>query len=134
MVDGILKQEICRALIGLHALTGCDTVSAFAAKGKWRPLQMIAKNQTFVETVKDIRKEFSLTDETFKGKEDLCAISTGRSVQVSIRYDTNFIAQRVAKLSQKHSRHASHHCDSMSIVRTRYIPGSYLEESHRGVS
>ena len=70
MVDGILKQEICKALIGLHALTGCDTVSAFAAKGKWRPLQMIAKNQTFVATVKDIGKECSLTDETFKGTEE----------------------------------------------------------------
>ena len=51
VVDGIPKQEVCKALFGLHALTGCDTVSAFAAKGKWRPLQMIAKNQTFVETM-----------------------------------------------------------------------------------
>ena len=41
-------------------------------------------------------------------QRSLCAISTGRSVQVSLRYDTNFIAQRGAKLSQKHSRHASH--------------------------
>ena len=46
------------------------------------------------------------------------AISTGRSVQVSIRYDTSFTVQRVAKLSQKHYRHASHHCDFMCLVRT----------------
>ena len=26
VVDGILKQEVYKALIGLHALTGCDTV------------------------------------------------------------------------------------------------------------
>ena len=71
VVDGILKQELCKALIGLHALTGCDTVSALAAKGKWRPLQMIAKNQTFDETMKDIGKEWSLSDETFKGTEEL---------------------------------------------------------------
>ena len=64
-------------------------------------------------------------------QRSLCAISTGRSVQVSFRYDTNFIAQRVAQLGQKHSRHASHHCDSMCLVRTRYIPGSYLEERER---
>ena len=108
MVVGILKQEVCKALMGLHALTGCDTVPAFIAKGKWRPLQMIAKNQTFVETMKDIGKEWSLSDETFKGTEEF----------VCNRYDTNFIAQRVAKLSQKHSRYASHHCDSMCLVRT----------------
>ena len=44
VIDGILKQEVCKALIGLHALTRCDTVSAFAAKGKWRPLQMICQD------------------------------------------------------------------------------------------
>ena len=43
VIDGILKQEVCKAFIGLHAPTGCDTVSAFAAKGKWRPLQMICQ-------------------------------------------------------------------------------------------
>ena len=30
VVDGILKQEVCKALIGLHALTDYDTVSAFS--------------------------------------------------------------------------------------------------------
>ena len=94
----------------LHVLIGCDTVSAFAAKGKWRPLQMIAKNQTFLETMKDIGKEWSLSNET--GVQG----NRGRSVQVSIRFDMNFIAQSVAKLSQKHSRHGSHHCDSMSCA------------------
>ena len=45
-------------------------MSAFAAKGKWRPLQMIAKNQIFVETMKDIGKERSLSNKTFKGTEE----------------------------------------------------------------
>ena len=69
---------------------------------------MIAKNQNFLETLKDIGKERSLSNET--GVQG----DRGRSVQVSIRYDMSFIVQRVAKLSQKHSRHGSHHCDSMS--------------------
>ena len=89
MVDGIMKQEVCKALIGLHALTGCDTVSAFAAKGKWRPLQMIAKNQTFVETMKDIGKEWSLGDETFKGTEEfVCNLYGKKCTSVhSLRYE-----------------------------------------------
>ena len=118
VVDGILKQELCKALIGLHALTGCDTVSALTAKGKWCPLQMIAKNQTFDETMKNIGKEWSLSDETFKGTEELVCNLYGKKCTSVNSLCTNFIAQRVAKLSQKLSRHASHHCDSMCLVRT----------------
>ena len=44
--DGIVKRDVCEALIGLHALTGCDTVSAFASEDKWRPVQILMKNQT----------------------------------------------------------------------------------------
>ena len=29
--------DVCRALVGVHAYTGCDTVGAFAGKGKQRP-------------------------------------------------------------------------------------------------
>ncbi len=31
--------DVCRSLIGMHACTGCDTVSAFAGKGKARALK-----------------------------------------------------------------------------------------------
>ena len=44
LADGITKQEACEALMGLHALTGCDTVSAFSSKGKLKPMQMLVKN------------------------------------------------------------------------------------------
>ena len=89
VVDGILKQEVCKALIGLHALTGCDTVSAFAAKSKWCPLQMIAKKQTFEETMKDIGKEWSLSDEKFKGAEEfVCNLYGKKCTSVdSLRYE-----------------------------------------------
>ena len=29
-----LNQEVCDALLGLHAFTGCDSASAFLGKGK----------------------------------------------------------------------------------------------------
>ena len=34
-----LGIDICRSLLGLHALTGCDTVSAFSGKGKKKGLR-----------------------------------------------------------------------------------------------
>lgn len=35
-----LSQNICKALVGLHAFTGCDSVSTFARKGKVKPLKI----------------------------------------------------------------------------------------------
>ena len=37
-VAQILGADKCKALLGLHAFTGRDTVSAFASKGKLRAL------------------------------------------------------------------------------------------------
>lgn len=70
VAEGIPKQDACEALIRLHALTGCDTVSAFASKGKWRPVQMVVKNQDYVKTMKDIGKEWSVNEATFRATEE----------------------------------------------------------------
>ena len=39
LFDHICKENYLNALIGIHALTGCDTVSAFCGKGKWKAMQ-----------------------------------------------------------------------------------------------
>ena len=40
-----LGVEVCRALPGLHALTGCDTVSSFAGKGKKAVLDIVKADE-----------------------------------------------------------------------------------------
>ena len=42
--------DVCRALIGVHAYTGCDTVSAFAGKGKAKALKLLSKNKEIQDT------------------------------------------------------------------------------------
>ena len=37
--------DVCRALVGVHAYTGCDTVSAFAGKGKAKALKLLSKTR-----------------------------------------------------------------------------------------
>ena len=37
----------CDALIGLHAFTGCDTVSALTGRGKLDPLKLMKKDSTY---------------------------------------------------------------------------------------
>ena len=36
-----ISQEFCGALIGLHAFTGCDSVSSFTGKGKTKSLKIM---------------------------------------------------------------------------------------------
>ena len=46
-----LGSATCRALPGLHALTGCDSVSSFATKGKKKAFDIVQGNQVFRESV-----------------------------------------------------------------------------------
>lgn len=53
--------EVCRALIGLHAYTGCDTVSAFAGKGKASALKLLMNNQETQDTFLKLGQEWDLS-------------------------------------------------------------------------
>jgi hypothetical protein len=37
------QQELCTALLGLHAFTRCDTTSAFKGIGKVKPIKTLQK-------------------------------------------------------------------------------------------
>lgn len=42
--------DVCRALVDMHVYTGCDTVSAFAGKGKAKALQLLTSNKEYQDT------------------------------------------------------------------------------------
>ena len=39
-----LGDSVCNALIGMHTYTGCNTMSAFAGRGKLRALKLIMRS------------------------------------------------------------------------------------------
>lgn len=41
--------EECKAILGMHVFTGCDSISAFKGKGKVKPLELLLKNDEFVQ-------------------------------------------------------------------------------------
>lgn len=43
-VAASLGPEVCKGVLRMHAFTGCDTVSAFAGKGKAQALKILKKN------------------------------------------------------------------------------------------
>ena len=62
-VVGAVGGELCKCLIGMHAFTGCDTVSAFAGK--------VFKQQTsYQEMFKQLGMEWVLSDKLFQSLQE----------------------------------------------------------------
>ena len=66
----LLGNQVCQGLIGLHAWTGCDSVSAFVGKGKVKAFNMIRKNTKFRDTFILLGQELTLSDELFDAIEE----------------------------------------------------------------
>lgn len=58
-----IGPDVCKALIGMHAMTGCDTVSAFAGKGKLRSLEIVKKNKDMRESLMQLGDSWRLSTE-----------------------------------------------------------------------
>ena len=43
-IGNVLEKNVCETLPGMHAFTGCDTISSFAGKGKLSAFQFVKKN------------------------------------------------------------------------------------------
>ena len=54
LAPGRHNQYFLRSLIGVHALTGCNTVFAFAGKSKWKALKLILKNKSYVTAMMEL--------------------------------------------------------------------------------
>eukprot|EP00745_Piridium_sociabile_P027749 TRINITY_DN44663_c0_g1_i3.p1 TRINITY_DN44663_c0_g1~~TRINITY_DN44663_c0_g1_i3.p1 ORF type:complete len:1606 (-),score=395.32 TRINITY_DN44663_c0_g1_i3:590-5317(-) len=61
-----LGDSICNSLIGLHAFTGCDSVSAFAGRGKLGALKLLKKDISFQETFYQLGQSWDVSEELFE--------------------------------------------------------------------
>lgn len=46
-IANAIGEDVCKALPGLHAFTGCDSVSAFEGIGKVKPLKLLRNKEEF---------------------------------------------------------------------------------------
>ena len=70
---GIDKPCFVKALIGIHAITGCHTISAFSGKGKWKAVQLLQRNKRYmyVRAMASIVEEWAVSEATFKDTKAL---------------------------------------------------------------
>jgi hypothetical protein len=68
-------EEICELLPGLHALTGCDTVSTFSGRGKKKALTMIKESDVMRQNISALGETVPLLQDNVKGLEHfVCAM------------------------------------------------------------
>ena len=61
----ILGSDLCKAMLGVHAFTGCDCVSAIAGQGKIKAINLLRKNIRFKEAFMSFGMEWSVTESKF---------------------------------------------------------------------
>ena len=97
LVDKI-DNDVLIALPGLHAFTGCDYASSFLNKGKIKPMDIMMKNEEFLDALAKLGSG-PLSDTTLKacekyvcnlyGKEKLSSVNVARHVIFQQTYAPN---------------------------------------------
>ena len=78
---GITAHDFLKSLCGLHALTGCDSVSSLSGKGKTKAFKLAMKKQKFVKALADLGSSWELSDETLEVVEDFICELYGKRCQ-----------------------------------------------------
>jgi hypothetical protein len=119
-----LGDDICRALIGFHAFSGCDTVSAFVGRGKLGPLNRMRSNKVFLETFTSLGNTWDFSTETFGNLQHFTCLMyapTTKTVVVNqLRHDLFF-----AKRGEVESNHLPPCEDTLTkhAMRANYQAG-----------
>ena len=74
-----IGQNLCSSLLGMHAYTGCDTLSAKSGRGKISPLRIVKEHKAFQDMFKLLGTDWELSDNLFKKLQELiCRIYCSR--------------------------------------------------------
>lgn len=96
-VANVCGSDVCKAVIGMHAYTGCDSVSAFAGRGKAQALKLVISDKQTRETFTEVGEEWELSPDLLKRLEavtcKLYASKTTTTTVNELRYQL-FCAKR----------------------------------------
>ena len=63
-------RELSKCLIGMHAFTGCDTVSVYAGRGKITVLRLVKQQTSYHEMFKQLGMEWAPSDMLFQSLQE----------------------------------------------------------------
>jgi len=69
-LSNALGRSVCNALIGMHAFAGCDTISAFAGRGKMRALKQMKSDKAYQEAFTELGRSWEVSEELSEKLQD----------------------------------------------------------------
>ena len=66
-----LGESVAGTLIGMHAFTGCDTVSTFAGREKMGTFKQLKSDRTYQEAFLELGCAWTVSDELFKNLQEI---------------------------------------------------------------
>ena len=76
------SSDMCSALLGVHALTGCDSTSAFVGKGKAAAFQLLSKSPQIQQNLSSLGVTFTVSEELHQHCEEfVCTLYGSREDQ-----------------------------------------------------
>ena len=85
-VAATVGMGVCRALVGLHAFTGCDTVSAFAGRGKAKALKLLISHVDHQDTFSRLGQEWELSQKLVEQLEAFTCLLYAPKLINELRY------------------------------------------------
>ena len=115
-------EQACRALLGLHAFTGCN-VSAFSGKGKAKPVKLMLKENWYITLFNSFGNEPSLSEAQQSGLQQFVCEMYGYKEDSTgvVRYKLHSARQR--RLEAKCLPSCS---DSLSLHANRACYQAYI--------
>lgn len=99
-----LGGSVCDSLIGMHAFTGCDTVSAFAGRGKMTTLNQLKMNKTYQDVFQELDRSWEVSPELFEKLQEITChmyLPTTQTTEVNkLRYQLFCARRGVVESSQ----------------------------------
>jgi hypothetical protein len=84
-VASTLGRDVCKAVLGMHAYTGCDTVNAFAGKGKAQALKILMNYKESRDTFIKLGQDWDLSSTLMNNLEAVtCQKYTTKSTTTAI--------------------------------------------------
>ena len=74
-----IGNDVSHALIGLHCMTGCDSVSAFYGKGKKKALNLLLKDNSLCSSLKDLGERFDINPDMAVSLEKFVCMLYGQN-------------------------------------------------------
>ena len=118
-------DELCDAILGLHASTGCDSVSAFAGKGKSKAIKILITSDEYIDLFKNFGQQWQVNKDEMAALECFTCELYGQKRSLLMMFVTVCIVIKMETLV----RRSCHHVQILYVIMLNVLA---IKQKFRG--